>query len=65
MPTNIAVGMENEVAVPDGRTSVLVFDSRLKGFFLCVAKNGVATYGVDYRVLGKRRRISLGPATSG
>lgn len=63
MPT-IFPGMEATVAVPDGRTSVLVFDSKLKGFFLRVANTGVSTYGVDYRVLGRRRRMSLGPATS-
>jgi integrase len=62
---NIIAGMENEVAVPDGRTDIIVFDDKLRGFFLRVSRTGVATYGIDYRVLHKRRRMSLGPATNG
>jgi integrase len=57
----IVAGMENEVQVPAGRTSALIFDSKLRGFFLRVAATGASTYGVDYRAAGKRRRVSLGP----
>lgn len=57
----IVSGMEAKIEVPQGRTSILIFDTRLKGFFLRKATTGASTYGVDYRALGKRRRVSLGP----
>jgi integrase len=60
----ITVGLEKSVEIPVGRSDVMVFDDTLQGFYLRVSKTGRATFGVDYYALGKRRRLSLGPAGS-
>ena len=61
----VTEGLIEKIKVPDGRRDVIVFDEGLKGFFLRVFQTGRAAYGVDYYVNGKRRRLSLGPATKG
>jgi integrase len=59
----ITPDLQAQIAVPNGPTDVLIFDDELAGFFLRIArKTGRSTYGADYRVAGKRRRIKLGPA---
>jgi integrase len=61
----VTEGLIDRIKVPEGRRDVIVFDQQLNGFFLRVFATGRAAYGVDYYVNGKRRRMSLGPATKG
>jgi integrase len=57
----IEAGMERDVIVPDGRSDIMIFDDSLPAFFLRVGRRK-STYGCDFYVAGKRRRLSLGPA---
>jgi integrase len=61
----VTEGLIDKIKVPDGRRDVIVFDQSLNGFFLRVFASGRSAYGIDYYVNGKRRRMSLGPATKG
>lgn len=61
----ITEGLADTIEIPDGRRDVLIFDDTLKGFGLRVFRTGTAAYFCDYYLLGRRRRISLGPAEKG
>jgi integrase len=65
MSVKITEGTADRIKVPDGKRDVFVYDLSLSGFYLRVYANGRASYGVDYYIAGKRRRMSLGPAAKG
>ena len=48
-------------AKPDGRTRY-VWDSRVSGFGLRIAKGGALAYVLQFRADGRTRRVTLGPA---
>ncbi len=49
-----------KIAVPDGRSEILVFDESLPGFGLRVRSGGKKTWIAQYRIGTKQRRLTLG-----
>lgn len=47
-------------ALPTGDKMIIVFDDKLPGFGVRVAKSGTKTFLLDYRINGRQRRYSIG-----
>jgi len=52
------------LALPKGKSELLVFDDALPGFGLRIRAGGKRTWIVQYRLGAKQRRLSLGSTTS-
>ena len=65
MQMEIHEGLASKIKVPDGHRDVLVFDSKLPGFFLRKYSSGRCMYGVRYSVNGKQRRLDVWDVVKG